>query len=143
MEIRELVGRYQTAMNTVYRSVHTILKERIDSEVSIEQFSTLQYIHTHKNCTSTEIAQTFAIGKSTVTAQVNRLFDKKLIERIRDNNDRRNVYLHLTDKGVELVNDTEEKLYAAIGEHLASFDEQEILSFIQSLEKLAAKMEKN
>lgn len=142
MDIYMLIGRYQTAMNTIYRGVNSILKEKIHSDITTDQFSTLQYIRNNETCTSTEIAHAFGVGKSAVTAQINRLFDKELIERTRDQSDRRNVYLHVTPKGLELVNFTEKEVYAVIGEQLAHFDKEEITMFIQSIEKLANVMDK-
>ncbi|MEN1968573.1 SMC-Scp complex subunit ScpB [Lentibacillus sp. N15] len=143
MKLKELVERYQGAMNTIYRGVNGILKEKIHSDITSDQFSTLQYIQNHENCTSTEIAHAFGIGKSAVTAQINRLFDKQLIERKRDDKDRRNVYLYVTAKGMELVAFTEQELYSVLGKQLAHFDEEEIQRVIRSLEKLAQIMEKD
>ncbi|GGB55954.1 hypothetical protein GCM10011409_36960 [Lentibacillus populi] len=143
MELKELIDRYQEAMNTIYRGVNGILKERIHSDITTDQFSTLHYIRNHENATSTEIAHAFGIGKSAVTAQINRLFDKGLIERERDDKDRRNVYLYVTAKGIELVNFTEKELYAEIGKQLAHFNDEEIQTFICSLEKLAEVMKEN
>ncbi|MGY0693818.1 MarR family winged helix-turn-helix transcriptional regulator [Virgibacillus sp. FSP13] len=141
MKLRDLINRHQDAMNTIYRNVNIIIKEKIHSDITTDQFSTLQYIQNHEKCTSTEIAHSFGIGKSAVTAQINRLFDKGLIERVRDEKDRRNVYLHVTTKGAGLVDYTENEVYDAIGTHLAHFDDQEILTFIHSLEKLANAMD--
>src|SRR5699024_1954886 len=135
------IERYQNAMNTIYRCVNNILKEKIHSDITTDQFSTLQYIHNNEQCTSTQIAHAFGIGKSAVTAQINRLFARELIERTRDIKDRRNIYLHVTKRGMELVNYTEEKLYDVIGVQLSHFNDDEILSFIDSLEKLAKVME--
>lgn len=142
MDIYTLIDRYQTAMNTIYRGVNSILKEKIHSDITIDQFSTLQYIRNHEKCTSTEIAHAFGVGKSAVTAQINRLADKDFIERNRDQSDRRNVYLHVTPIGLELVNYTEKEVYGVIGDQLAHFDKDEITLFIQSIEKLANVMDK-
>lgn len=143
MDLKTLVDRYQIAMNTVYRRINNILKEKIHSDITTDQFSTLQYILNHKKCTSTEIANAFGIGKSAVTAQINRLFDKGLIERNRDEKDRRNVYLDVTAKGKELIHYTEKELFAVLGVHLAHFDNHEIQTFIHLLEKLALVMDEN
>lgn len=128
-------------MNTIFRSINTVLKERIHSDLTTDQFTTLQFIRNNERCTSTQIAQAFGIGKSAVTAQINRLYDKALIKRVRDDQDRRNIYLFVTEKGVELVEYTEEKLYTYLGEKLTHFEMDEIRFFIQSLEKLATLLE--
>lgn len=141
---KQLFDRYQQAMNTIYRSVNNILKEIVHSELSKDQFLILQYIHNNERCTSTQIASAFAVGKSSISAQVQHLFEQELIDRIRDKQDRRIVYLSVTKKGSLLVKQTEKDLYAEIGTSLEHFDIQEVLSFVQSLEKLAQIMkEKN
>ncbi|WP_077324937.1 MarR family winged helix-turn-helix transcriptional regulator [Virgibacillus siamensis] len=142
MELKKLIGRYQDATNSIYRNVNIMMKEKIHSDITTDQFSTLQYIQQHEKCTSTEIAQTFGVGKSAVTAQITRLYEKGLIKRVRDQKDRRNVYLYVTEKGIDLITYTEKEIYAEIGKYLGHFEEEEITTFIHSLEKLAAIMER-
>lgn len=141
MELKILIDRYQTAINTVTRSINNTLKDKVHADITTDQFGTLHYIHTHDSSTSTEIAQAFGIGKSAVTAQINRLFDKGLVERKRDEKDRRIVYLGVTDKGAEFIDFTEVELHKVLGKHLSHFDKDEIHTFIEALEKLAKLME--
>ncbi|MEN2767777.1 MarR family winged helix-turn-helix transcriptional regulator [Ornithinibacillus xuwenensis] len=140
MQMKELIERYQTAMNQVYRRVNILLKEKIHSDITSDQFATLHYITKNEKCTSTDIANEFGVGKSAVTAQINRLFDKGLIERDRDDNDRRVIYLHVTDKGIDFVEFTEKALFSELEKYLTNFDQEEIYTFIHSLEKLAKVM---
>ncbi|WP_026905612.1 MarR family winged helix-turn-helix transcriptional regulator [Paucisalibacillus globulus] len=137
MELKELVERYQTAINQVYRRVNGILKDKMHSDITTDQFSTLHFIFKHSKCTSTDIAHEFGVGKSAVTAQINRLDEKGLIVRERDENDRRVVYLSVTDKGTDFVNYTEKAIFEILGSYLKSFEKEEIYTFIHSLEKLA------
>src|SRR5690625_720478 len=97
VDLIELIDRYQQAMNTVYRGVNKILKEKIHSDLTTDQFATLQYIVNHDHCTSTDLANAFGVGKSAITAQVQQLVEKQFIERVRDCEDRRNIYLHITE----------------------------------------------
>jgi DNA-binding MarR family transcriptional regulator len=137
LELKELVDRYQTAINQVYRRVSLMLKEKIDDDITTDQFPTLQFIAKNQSCTSTDIAYTFGIGKSAVTAQVNRLFDKGLIKRERDEKDRRVVYLSATEKGLDFVANTEKILFEVLAKYLSNFEKEEINTFIQMLERLA------
>jgi|SRR5690625_5643805 len=141
MELRQLFSRYEVAINTIYREINTIIKKYVHSDITADQFTILQFIHQQDACTSTQIANTFGVGKSSVTALVNRLDEKKLIIRKRDSNDRRIVYLTLTAEGKKLVEQTEYELYRVIGEKLGHFDKDEIESYIIALEKLASLME--
>ncbi|APC49509.1 MarR family winged helix-turn-helix transcriptional regulator [Virgibacillus halodenitrificans] len=137
MDLLELINRYQDAMNTIDRNVNLILKEKIHTEITTDQFPTLQYIQKHQQCTSSEIAAFLGVGKSAITAQINRLDEKGLIIRRRDKQDRRIVYLQLTEKGNELVDYTRNNLTKEIGTYLGNFNEEEIHTFIHALEKLA------
>lgn|SRR5690625_2167064 len=141
MELHQLFNRYQVAINAIYRGINNTLKEYVHPTLTTDQFAILQYIDQQTSCTSTEISQTFGVGKSAVTALINRLHEKKLVERIRDQEDRRIVKLSLTESGKTLVAQTEEKLYQVIAERLSHFEQSEIENYIKSLEKLAALME--
>lgn len=140
MELHQLVRRYQHAINSIYRSLNNVIKKQVHSDITVDQFTILQFIHQHDNCTSTQIAQYFGIGKSAVTASTNRLFDKNLIVRHRDESDRRIVYLSLSPTGEKLVIQTENEIYRIVGEKLRHFHPTEIEKFIFSLEKLASLM---
>lgn len=142
MDLKGLVNRYQTAMNAVSRGVNQIFKEKNDLDITADQFTTLQYIRKNQPCTSTEIAQKFGVGKSAVTAQINKLFDKGCIERNRDPNDRRIVYLTVTTAGIDIVESLEAQLYEKLGKQLSHFSREDIEKFIGLLEELAGMMEK-
>lgn len=136
-ELNDLVDRYTATMNEVYRRISNIMTEKVHQELTTDQFSTLNYIYKNEPCTSSDIAHEFSIGKSAVTAQINRLYERGLLSRERDQNDRRNVYLHLTEIGKELMQEGTQKLYDVLGEILSEFNQDEIQTFILTLEKLA------
>jgi len=141
LELQQLFSRYQVAINSIYRGINNTLKNHVHTDITTDQFSILQYIHHQQSCTSTQIATTFGVGKSAVTALINRLDEKKLIERKRDPEDRRIIELSLTEMGEQLVKQTETELYRVIGEKLSHFDKAEIENYIYALERLASLME--
>ncbi|MFC4322172.1 MarR family winged helix-turn-helix transcriptional regulator, partial [Litchfieldia salsa] len=71
----------------------------------------------------------------------NRLTDKELITRTRDQNDRRVVYLTLTEKGEDLFYKTEQKICKLVEHFITQFDEKEIEAFIKTYEKLSMILE--
>jgi DNA-binding MarR family transcriptional regulator len=83
------------------------------------------------------LAEAFDVNKSAITAIINRLADRGLIERTRDENDRRVVYLTLSVKGKELLQKTQEKVHLLVESFITQFDETEITNFINTYEKLA------
>ena len=67
---------------------------------------------------------------------------KGLIAKAPDKNDRRIVYLYVTEQGKQLVEYTEVEIQKELANYLSHFNDDEIYSFIQLLEKLASLMEK-
>ncbi|MCT2535791.1 MarR family winged helix-turn-helix transcriptional regulator [Aquibacillus koreensis] len=142
-KLNEIIETYTSSMNEVNRRVNVLMNEQVHQELTTDQFSTLRFLQKKQPCTSSDIAHEFSIGKSAVTAQVNRLYERGLIDRKRDQDDRRIVYLSLTAEGKKLMEDGTQKLYDVLGDILLEFDSNEIETFIQSLEKLVRILREN
>lgn len=136
LSIKELVDRYIDLTFAVHKKGESLVKEQLQSELSNDQFYTLKYIYKTENCTSTELAKVFDVKKSAITAVITKLWDQDLIERTRDQNDRRVVYLTLTEAGLELYKKTEERIYNLVESIITQFEEQEIKQFIETYEKI-------
>ncbi|MBY0123677.1 MarR family winged helix-turn-helix transcriptional regulator [Bacillus sp. S/N-304-OC-R1] len=134
--IKELINKYIELSFSVQRKAECLVKEQIGSDLTNDQHYTLRYISNVGSCTSSQLAEQFNVQKSAITAIITRLFEKGLIQRTRDENDRRVVYLTLTDKGNELFNQTEERIYKLVESFITQFDQEEITQFIKTYEKL-------
>ncbi|PGT88878.1 MarR family winged helix-turn-helix transcriptional regulator [Bacillus sp. AFS040349] len=135
-QIEELINRYLAVSFSVTKKGESLVKDSIGDFITNDQHYTLRYIHKVGTCTSTELSEIFDVKKSAITAIINRLTEKELIKRTRDENDRRVIYLTLTEKGTELFEKTEEKIHRLVESIITSFDEEEIVSFIETYEKL-------
>ncbi|RFB15009.1 MarR family transcriptional regulator [Bacillus sp. HNG] len=134
--IKELVDSYIDVSFSVNTTAESLVKEQIGSDLTNEQHYTLRYINKVGSCTSTELAEVFEVKKSAITAIINRLFEKGLIQRTRDENDRRIVYLTLSNKGNELFTKTEERVQKLVESIIGEFSEEEIVRFLKTYEKL-------
>ncbi len=134
--IEELINRYINVSFSVTKSGENLIKGIIGDFITYDQQYTLRYIYLHKRCTSTELAEVFQVKKSAITAIINRLTEKELIKRTRDESDRRVIYLTLTDKGIEYYSKAEKNIQNLVKTFITSFDAQEIVSFIETYEKL-------
>src|SRR5699024_8576449 len=103
IEVNEYIYRYQKSFQRIYRSVSNMLKQHVHEDITTEQFTFLQFIHEEQTVTASEIAQVFGVGRSAITAVVNRLEQKELIVRKRNETDRRIVHISLTRKGKKVV----------------------------------------
>jgi DNA-binding MarR family transcriptional regulator len=134
--IKELVDRYIAVSFSVEKKAASLVKEQIGSDLTNDQHYTLRYINQVGSCTSSELAEVFDVKKSAITAMITRMWEKGLIQRTRDENDRRVVYLTLTEKGNELYAKTEEKIHKLVESLITRFDQAEIQQFIETFEKL-------
>lgn len=134
--IEELINRYLVVSFAVTKKGENLVKDSIGEFITNDQHYTLRYIHNAGTCTSTELSEEFDVKRSAITAIINRLTEKELIKRTRDENDRRVIYLTLTEKGTQLYVKTEEKIRKLVESIITSFDESEITSFIETYEKL-------
>lgn len=135
-KIKDLVDRYIAVQFSVSKKAETLVKEQIGSDLTSDQHYTLRYIYQIESCTSSELAEVFEVKKSAITAIITRLWEKGLIQRTRDENDRRVVYLTLTDKGNELYLKAEERIHKLVESFITKFDQSEIEQFINTYEKL-------
>lgn len=88
-EAEHWINRYLNAYMVVTRQISARVKERIPEGLTNDQFIILRLINSQELCTSTFLAEAVAVGKSSITAIINRLDEAGLIQRTRDENDRR------------------------------------------------------
>ena len=97
--IQELIDRYVSVSFEVHKKAESLIKGQIGDDLTNDQHYILRYIQQSNDCTSSELADAFEVNKSAITAIINRLVDRGIIQRTRDENDRRVVYLTLSEKG--------------------------------------------
>ncbi|MBO9130408.1 MarR family transcriptional regulator [Bacillus sp. 165] len=134
--IKDLVDRYIAVSFSVMNKAETLVKEQIGSDLTNDQHYMLRYINQAGPCTSSELAEVFQVKKSAITAIITRLWEKGLVQRTRDENDRRIVYLTLTDKGKEMYVKTEERIQKLVEKIIKKFGDLEIKQFLEIYEKL-------
>ncbi|KXG11557.1 MarR family transcriptional regulator [Anoxybacillus rupiensis] len=137
-KVKELVERYLSVSFDVMKRGAMLVKCELDEDITNDQYYLLRYMYKRGICTSTELASAFIVNKSAITAMTNRLVEKEMVRRIRDEKDRRVIYLTLTEKGMRWFQETEEKIHKLVGSFITKFSEQEIEMFLQLYEKLAS-----
>ena len=134
--IKDLVDHYIHVSFSVNKIAEGLIKEEIGSDLTNDQHYTLRYINKVGTCTSSELAEVFDVKKSAITAIITRLWEKGFIQRTRDENDRRLVYLALTDQGNEMFQKTEERIHSLVESFITQFDQEEIIQFLKMYDKL-------
>lgn len=136
--LTSIIRRYEDVSFHVHRRLNALLRRSIgDEEITLDQYSALRYLRKHGRATTSELSDSFCVGKSTITSIMTRLFDKRLIERTPDDRDRRILYLSLTDKGRQLADVIDARIRERLSAVMNHFGRLEALQFIETFEKLA------
>jgi len=133
----ELATRYFETSFMVHRRGENLINQRISEHLTHDQHFVLNYIHKKHNVTSSELAEMLNVKKSAVTALINRLEEKALIERKRQHNDRRVIHLSLSPKGQQLSEASSQKVNEIVEDLITHFSDEEIHQFMQIYEKIA------
>jgi len=105
------------------------------------QLACLMAIKEEAPLTSGNLAKKVYLSPSTVVGIVDRLEEKKLVERKRSSKDRRQVHISITSQGTQLISDAPSLLQDTLASALVDLPEIEQVSIILSLEKLVDLME--
>lgn len=133
----QIISRYEEAWFVVNRRLNALLRELVPGELTLDQVFVLRYLSTRGPSTSSELSDSFCVGKSSITAIMTRLFDKHLIKRVPDEKDRRVTFLQLTEEGARAAAEMDEKIRELLSGYIAQFEEREAETFISTFEKLA------
>lgn len=112
-----------------------------DNQITFAQFKAILLLNRAGSQTLGQLSEGLSRARCTVTGLVDRLEAKGLVRRIRSREDRRQVYVSLTDKGKELAQELKEKVVPEItrlGERIMDrLSEAETASLYGALSKLS------
>ena len=107
---------YETYKNTD-AELAAQAKIRANKDISIKEMHTIDVIGKFPEATPSKVSKELMVTLGTVTTSLNNLERKGYIERIRSDQDRRVVYLHLTKKG-RLVHRLHKRFHKAMVEKI-------------------------
>ena len=118
---------------TIKRKGRSALK---DFGITTPQFDLMVKIYFNGDMTQGKLTQELHLAKSTVSGLLDRLESKNFIKREKDMNDKRNVIISLTNKGNAVIERVIEERVKFLRKLIKDFDEKEVHTLINSLEKL-------
>ncbi|WP_227397079.1 MarR family winged helix-turn-helix transcriptional regulator [Jeotgalibacillus aurantiacus] len=118
-----------------------IMKPRDNGAVNHGLMVFLFMLYHQGEIKTSEISDHFGVTSGAATGIADKLEQLGLIERVRSKKDRRIVIATLTDQGKQLVENKKKEHVELYQEILNDFSEQEIRETIQSLNKIATKID--
>ncbi|WP_151774180.1 MarR family winged helix-turn-helix transcriptional regulator [Streptomyces abyssomicinicus] len=114
------------------------LAGRLHPELSLVSYTLLGHLEESGGCRATDLADHYALDKSTVSRQVAVLEREGLVERRQDTADQRVQVLQLTDAGRRILGRVTDRRRAAVGERLSGWSEEDLARFASYLRRYNA-----
>lgn len=122
--------------NSVLKMEEDAISESSRHNLSITEIHTLTAIGTGKAKTMTQVAASLKISVSTLTVAINKLVDKKYVNRFRVPEDRRIVKIELTEEGIKAVLEHEDFHLKMVSEAISALNQEQQNLLIQSLDNI-------
>lgn len=135
--VEVILDRYMDIFLHGKKSISTQMSEHLMEDLSLEQFSLVRMLYERGEVRSSELAEQLFVHKSAITVKVEKLVKKGLVERERDTEDRRSVYLRLSEKGIKLYEELSGKINQFVEAVVRDIPESEMEIFLNVYEKLA------
>lgn len=136
-----LVERLEHAFSLAVRKLAADLaKEEIG--LTKPQFFILNLLSKREKCTVSELADEMFVKPSAITTMIDRLYKSGFVLRERDEEDRRVVYVQLSEKGKEMLEHARAERRKIIERYLKQLQPDELEQFVRIIEKIVETNEK-
>ncbi|MEK4537698.1 MarR family transcriptional regulator [Peribacillus sp. FSL K6-1552] len=127
------------------RYVSSWLKQRgreilSEYKITIPQFLALQWLFEAGDMTIGELSTKMFLAFSTTTELIDRMEKHQLVQRVKDEKDRRVVRIHLLEEGERIIEEVIKKRQQYLSGVLVNFSESDIVSLSGTLAKLHQEM---
>ncbi|QGQ48784.1 MarR family transcriptional regulator [Metabacillus sediminilitoris] len=127
----------EALMRSVYKKLRQDMNIVYDKEMSRNEFFILKTLYEQGSKKSSDLSKMLNVSASHITAVTDSLIEKEWIQRVRSEQDRRIVNLHLTEEGKNTLQLFEKKKTDFLLQKFNDLSDQEIENFISLLEKLS------
>lgn len=116
-----------------------ILKNR---GMTTAHIKVMYVVKEHKKINITELGKILSSPKPNVTAWTNKLVEMDLVKRVFDENDRRIIYIQLTEKGEEFMEYCKAALVESFEEKMWKFSDEDLRLFKGTLDNMRKLVDK-
>lgn len=134
-EWNDLIKRILTAYNEISKSINPMQLLKLD--LTSSQVKVLVSFYGRDHYTMTELSRAHGVSVSTMTSMIDRLLHNGLIERQRDDEDRRVVKVRLSSQGKKIVDYVMKVRRRELERFLSELTDEEIYTFVRSIENVA------
>lgn len=137
METRqELTYEFLSNYRKLNKMTRTNLNELLETYLPFNEFMVLRLIREQSRQNVSQIAERLSVSSSHITSVSEKLIKKGYLNRMRAEEDRRVVYLKLTEAGEKVTTEVEATITEYFHHKLESVTDEEIIVFNRLLTKL-------
>lgn len=137
-EEKELFSRFEELFWQVTRSMGQIWKKIFDEHFPGSQSHLAFILERCGSMRMSELADALQLTAGAVTSASDKLIERGYVKRLRDEKDRRVVYLEITDKGRETMAELRLQGRQTMKTVFAHLTEEELQQFIDTFEKASS-----
>ncbi|MFJ7974696.1 MarR family winged helix-turn-helix transcriptional regulator [Peribacillus sp. JNUCC 23] len=109
-------------------------------KITPPQFIALQWLSEEGDMTIGELSSKMYLAFSTTTDLIDRMEKNELVQRVKDEKDRRVVRIHLLEEGKRIIDEVIKKRQVYLQDVLVNFSSEEIVTLKENLIKLHQEM---
>lgn len=121
-----------------YLSCREVYDEISFDKITSTQFKYLKSIHSSKEVTLTQLANTFCVSKPTMNEFIHKFLDSGIVKKRKSLEDKRVNYISLTDVGVTFATTNILESKRAVEKMIDKLDDDEINSIVSLFDKFGA-----
>jgi DNA-binding MarR family transcriptional regulator len=122
---------------------HVMMKELERNHLTMHQVFIMKMIKNHPKANLTTLCKHLNLAKSSLSLTVNKLVDEGYVQRIENQEDRRNIYFDLSEEGRKIFIEMREKGRRLFGGLVDGLESKELMEIEVQLLKLHNTIEKN
>lgn len=108
----------------------------INKEISRAHVNLMEILREKGSCTMTELGRLLIVSKPNITTLVDKLVGLEMVRRSFDENDRRLIYIELTDNGRDFLSELREMMKGNFGKSLLKFTDDELVLFKETINNM-------
>lgn len=130
------IERFEKALWSATRRLSPELTADLTVPLTRQQFYMLYFINEKGTCKVTDLAETMEVKPSAITVMIDRLIKHGVADRRHDEIDRRVVWIELTDKGRDVLEEVNRSRKKMIRGYMADVDSDQFETFLQVFEQI-------
>ena len=140
--MEEIIEEVLVALRRVIRATDIHSRQLVKSSgLTAPQLLIMQTIRERDAVTIGDLARAVSLSQATVTTIIDRLERRELVYRERSSQDKRRVYVYLTDHGYEILRDAPRPLQAHFIRRFRDLQQWEQTMILSSLQRVAEMMD--